>query len=703
MSTLMASPVRPWTWSTLDQLPRQPAKMAYNLLDEDCDSTFGEDPSLWLVSMIAPSPAPLAGTKRDADDIDDFQTKTAGLAASQEHRAEHIDPRTICCGTCPEIPPCTALPDSRPSKRIASARKVSEFHRAGEHFDMPSTPDHALPDTCFSEFCHEEECDATCSSSCTPCPGDECSAVDACCNPRCDQSCDQTQCFDNCVDPECTKFSCPNQPCFCQNCEVQSCPLGDLGNECHLAHSAPMASGTIYCYDSAPCHFQNGHQILHSDLPPYDSDPCYSQFHSTIENCNVAHKASSSAASIISPGNYTSLGSISHQSSPYPGQTSMPPNCGLNINFDHCHMFEDCCHGTNRQCEDTALGGGFEFWDSSMLPGSGLENAFMNFGFTSPSCALPPALNGAYGNTSGLENMHWTYPYASFPSMSSTDRMDSNFGREHISSEVEDKHLGAHSTCALEDLGDYTVSTPYSRPTTSASSSRACFCRWQNGSLPCLQAFDSPEALHKHIKSAHVDSCISCFCQWEGCESSSKDFKQRSKLSRHLLGHAGHRPYACSFEGCDKTFATNQAKDNHERTHTGARPYACEHCSYTTTTHTQLQTHISALHLNHKRHKCRFCEFTCADSSNLSKHERTHQTLRPYRCPHVGCTFKPDCRWENLKRHLRRSGHCPELLADDSQEYKDYREGVKSEIEDWHKRNNAGGAVKARRKGAKTE
>ena len=224
--------------------------------------------------------------------------------------------------------------------------------------------------------------------------------------------------------------------------------------------------------------------------------------------------------------------------------------------------------------------------------------------------------------------------------------------------------------------------------------------RQHSPGILCLQSFPSPEALHKHTKTVHVDNCTTCFCQWEDCDASSKDFKQRSKLSRHLLGHAGYRPYACSYPSCTKTFATNQAKDNHERTHTGERPYVCDRCGYTTTTHTQLQTHISALHEGRKPHKCRFCDFTCADSSNLSKHERTHQTLRPYRCPHIGCTFKPDCRWENLKRHLRRSGHCSELLEEGSEEYTQYREGVRHEIEDWHRRNGDSAVGKAgRRKG----
>lgn len=63
------------------------------------------------------------------------------------------------------------------------------------------------------------------------------------------------------------------------------------------------------------------------------------------------------------------------------------------------------------------------------------------------------------------------------------------------------------------------------------------------------------------------------------------------------------------------------------------------------------------------------------------------KTLRPYRCPHDGCTFKPDCRWENLKRHLRRSGHCPELLVDGSPANRAYREKVKRESEEWARRN----------------
>jgi hypothetical protein len=594
--------------------------MAYRPPDDDCDSTFGEDSFLWSISMQPPSSAPLAGTKRAAEDIGDSKTRAAGLAASEEYQADHIDPQALCCSTCPDLPPCTAFPDSRPSKRTASVQKVSEYHGTAEGCNTDSNSDHFFLDTCFRDFCQGLECDATCSSPCTPCAGDgECSATDACYDPHCDQSCDQEQCFDSCVDPDCTKactkISCPNEPCFCQKCEVQPCPLGEPNNACHLAHSAPDQAGTIFCYDDARCHFQSNYQYSHPQLPPYDSQPCYSQSHGTIGNCNVPRAAS--ATPVLAPGNYTPLDNLSHQSSPYPTSTSAPPQCFLNIDFDHCHNGDPCCHGATRQCGDIVSQMYSSVWNAPMTPRSGLENAFMNFGFASPSDAPQlgaSALNGMQNSMFSFDSMPWALSNVHISSMAATVGLESN------------RQLDAISTLSLGDMGEYTESTPLSRPTTSTSSG-PCTCRWQHAGLLCLLSFDTPEALHKHIKAAHIDNCAGCFCQWEGCESSGKDFKQRSKLSRHLLGHAGHRPYACGFEGCGKTFATNQAKDNHERTHTGIRPYVCEHCGYTTTTYTQLQTHVSAKHLNNKPHQCRFCDFTCADSSNLSKHERTHQVF----------------------------------------------------------------------------
>jgi hypothetical protein len=276
-------------------------------------------------------------------------------------------------------------------------------------------------------------------------------------------------------------------------------------------------------------------------------------------------------------------------------------------------------------------------WNNSMAQGNGLATNFTNFGLNSNHAISPMSMNGMSSNSTFFNNQFensmlgysnnpsWTLPEPVFnTTYSSADTMPNKL--DFLASAIQSEILNSrNSQCTTPSLGAGPTTNTSSLAGTSTGSQN-CVCKWQHApGLLCLAVFDTPEALHKHTKTAHVDNCTQCFCQWDGCEASSKDFKQRSKLSRHLLGHAGYRPYACSYQGCDKTFATNQAKDNHERTHTGERPYTCDRCGYTTTTHTQLQTHISALHEGKKPHKCRFCDFTCADSSNLSKHERTHQ------------------------------------------------------------------------------
>ncbi|OAL50641.1 hypothetical protein IQ07DRAFT_509780 [Pyrenochaeta sp. DS3sAY3a] len=692
--------------------------MANGRLDNDHDSAFGDDDILGLSETMFSSLAPLAGSKRDADKLkdDDAQSSQPG-GPGHEYHSKHIDPRVLCCNHCPE--PCPQVSEARPSKRKASAHKVGEFHSLSTDTQPPIDSDCQFPDDCFEKFCQEcnleaacpPDCAVPCSPECTvPCPGDDCAEDEACFDPHCSST---PECADQCIDPECTKLACPDKPCFCQKCDAQPCPLGDPDNQCHFAHSAPTPVGTIYCYDNAPCHFQEGFHGHDNPLASFETYPCFSQNHVfTGAEEDATTLASSVPTPALSHSNYTSLDSAFGEISPAPGHAAFS-SCYLNIAAEHCHIDNSCCHGPRRACGDypSASQQQLDLWNSSMAQGNGLANTFMNFNFNTSHPTSPVSMDRNHMSATpfsvdtpllGFNDQQWMLTDPVFTDTYQESSMGIN-KLDFLASAVQSNLLGSHTATSAE-------STPAIN--SGSLDTHGSVCKWQHSpGVLCLAVFDSAEALHKHIKTAHVDNCTHCFCQWEGCDASAKDFKQRSKLSRHLLGHAGYRPYACSYEGCDKTFATNQAKDNHERTHTGERPYVCDRCGYTTTTHTQLQTHISALHEGKKPHKCRFCDFTCADSSNLSKHERTHQasktfsrlsyrTLRPYRCPHPNCTFKPDCRWENLKRHLRRSGHCPQLLVETSEDYKRYREGVRHEIDDWHKRNEDGGVSKAgRRKG----
>ncbi|KZM21786.1 metal ion binding [Ascochyta rabiei] len=654
--------------------------------DPDLDEGFFD-------SMFTSLAVPLAGSKRDAAALSGDDAQRQNQSSSQvtgtgqkEYPAEHVNPQAVCCSHCPEV---------RPSKRRASAHQVGEFHNLTAESHPPIGTDQQFPDDCFEKFCQECNFDATCPPDCElACPGDDvCDAVctpdDACFDPHCSQS--PPQCSDGCVDPECTKLSCPDQPCFCQKCDAQPCPLGDPDNDCHFAHSAPTGAGTIYCYDNASCHFQEQYPNHTGPLAAYETYPCFSQAHTHFAGDSASTHASTAPTPLLSPSNYTSLESaFTSEPSPAPGQTTFTNNCFLDISGDHCHIDNSCCHGPSRACGDYPVASqqNLDLWNSSIARGNGLSNGFMNFGLhsqpTSPTTMSGMSSANMFSNhfdnsMLGFNDNSWMLPGSSFENAFPSNGIGAS-KLDSLASAIQNEIMNPiNSLTATPSIDTNSiVDTPNHSSTSSGESS--CACKWQHApGLLCLAVFPSASALHKHIKTAHVDNCTSCFCQWEGCDASAKDFKQRSKLSRHLLGHAGYRPYACSYAGCDKTFATNQAKDNHERTHTGERP---------------------ALHEGKKPHKCRFCEFTCADSSNLSKHERTHQTLRPYRCPHANCTFKPDCRWENLKRHLRRSGHCPELLVEASEEYKSYRGSVRREIDNWHKRNGDEGMGKmSRRKG----
>jgi hypothetical protein len=613
--------------------------MADFLLDYENDSTYGDNDSsdgFDCHHSMFPPPATIAGTKRSADH-QDAQTIAPALVSTKECKA--------CEETCYK-----SGSESRPSKRKASAVDVAAFHKSPDDLvDQSLEPDQQFPDVCFEQFCQDCNWDTLCSSPpCSlPCPEAECGSPpcslpcpekceqEACWDPDCENTCDDAhcdqkycvqrghcdqqpcveQCIDQCIDPECTKKSNTNEPCFCRNCHVQPCPLGEADSDCHFAHTGPTPVGTIYCYDSAPCHFQEGLHGFSPSLASYESYPCYSQSHGTWDHCHSTTQDSSAATPSLSY--HTSLESTF--SSPGPNQIPTQPSCFLNIPTEHCHIDNACCHGDSRACGDdpTASPEYLAMFNRSIAPGNALANNMTDFGLGFDYPSLAPR---KFDHSMLAFNNSWMNPTAQYPNPFSPlmtnpatklDLLASAVQIDLMKTEVPSDMHGFESARNLgSDIEDQ----------------QASICKWQHSpGMLCLAYFDSAEALHKHIKTAHVDNCNRSFCQWEGCEAASKDFKQRSKLSRHLLGHAGYRPYACSFDGCDKTFATNQAKANHERTHTGDRPYECKQCGYTTTTYTQLQTHISALHEGKKPHKCRFCDFSCADSSNLSKHERTHQ------------------------------------------------------------------------------
>lgn len=598
---------------------------------------FDSDFAFWGSQSQMPPPisssystVPLAGTKRGAENvIAEAQPHLSGLTSQNEYRSEHIDPRNICCSLpicCP--PSCEAINAARAPKRraVAGNPKASECHQAATCSNLEPCQDQTSSETLHDTFCHAY----------SPCDSPECIPGDVCFDPDCDQA---HECADQCSHPECSKGTCPETECFCSKCcVVQPCPLENFGDDCQLAHCPELSIGSGYCPINEPCQF-TGYAFGHAQLNSFNNYLCPSNGHGTpVQSAMDAHSPTATTPA-LSPTNYTPLESGFNQSSPplFPGADGT----SFTARDYQCHVDTPCCsltmlpNGGQANGNQCSPGGwalppqhtGRTIHSHRDPSTNGRQHSQISFQSTQwampdTSSANSPASYSEYPGTSLNHGLAaWSHyepkPDAGVMSADHHNKLDylASAAQENlVKSEFDDSNK---ILSCLSSHGGSVSQTP--QPA-------ACVCKWQHMSgVTCLQAFDSPAALHNHLKAAHVDDCSQCFCQWAGCDSCDKDFKQRSKLSRHLLGHAGHRPYACTFEGCNKTFATNQAKDNHERTHTGDKPYVCQECGYTTTTHTQLYTHINALHEKKKKHKCRFCEFTCADSSNLSKHERTHQ------------------------------------------------------------------------------
>lgn len=200
---------------------------------------------------------------------------------------------------------------------------------------------------------------------------------------------------------------------------------------------------------------------------------------------------------------------------------------------------------------------------------------------------------------------------------------------------------------------------------------------------PCGQMFKDAADLHNHVEKAHVDSLQreastsssgGYWCRWAGCGRSHQGtagtaFAARPKLKRHVQTHTLYKPFVCST--CGTSMKTKDAMEKHLRTHTGERPYRCPlaACAKIFATSTELKTHM-VVHSGRKPHECPLCGESFADSSNLSKHKKTH-FLGMYRCAEPGCGVRMK-RWDQMRRHIASQGHCRHLL-DDMEAQKAYK------------------------------
>ncbi|KAI3635230.1 hypothetical protein MIR68_006796 [Amoeboaphelidium protococcarum] len=85
-------------------------------------------------------------------------------------------------------------------------------------------------------------------------------------------------------------------------------------------------------------------------------------------------------------------------------------------------------------------------------------------------------------------------------------------------------------------------------------------CLWEH----CGAVLNSQEDFIQHVNSQHVERDPPYECKWVGCDKFNQSLA-KSIFLIHMTKHSGEKKFQCDIDGCNKSFARQDALRKHQK------------------------------------------------------------------------------------------------------------------------------------------